>query len=123
VREWLERLEAEDDPLVPLAYLAGQDVTLDEHELHGARRRAVLLLATGGDPLRGLALDGRAVTALAADIDGPEARTELATGLAALRRAAAGLPRVAAALARLAADPELAWRAFAAALLAAELDE
>ena len=43
----------------------------------------------------------------------------LATGLAALP--VEGLPRVEAAVARLLGDPELAWRAYAAGVLGAEL--
>jgi hypothetical protein len=84
-------------------------------------RRAVLLLAAGGDPRRGLELDGRAVTALAAELDRPERRTGLARGLTALRAEAEGLPRTAAALDRLLGDAELAWRAFAAGVLGEEL--
>ena len=58
------------DELVPLAWLAGRSLGLDEDELRGPIRRAMLLLASGGDPTRehGLALDGRAVTALAEEL-------------------------------------------------------
>ena len=41
------------DPLPVLAYLAGQEVELPDEELNGARRRAMLLVAAGGDPHRG----------------------------------------------------------------------
>ena len=54
------------------------------HELHAALRRAELLLAAGGDPRRPLELYGRAVTALAEDLDDPPLRAELAAGLEAL---------------------------------------
>jgi hypothetical protein len=124
MREWLEALEgAPDEDMLPvLAYAAGLGSDLGA-DGPGAIRRAVLLLAAGGDPLRGLELDGRAVTALAADLDAPARRAELADGLASLVRTADGLPHVTAALARLAADPDLAWRAFAAGVLADALGD
>ena len=53
-------------------------------ERNAAVRRAELLLAAGGDPHRPLELYGRAATALAADLDSPEARASLADGLAEL---------------------------------------
>jgi hypothetical protein len=124
VRPVLERLEqggAGLDPLPPLALVAGQAVPLDPDELHGARRRALLLLAAGGDPQLGLELDGRAVTALAEELRSEERQEALAGALAALRSEAAGLPLVSMALEQLIADAELAWRAFACALLAEEL--
>jgi len=104
-----------------LAYVAGQDVELDADELAGARRRAMLLLASGGDPHRALELDCRAVTALADDVDTPSRRAQLTHGLEELRLQTFGLPRLAAALERLLGDADLAWRAYAAALLAEEL--
>jgi hypothetical protein len=97
-----------------LAWLAGPGV-----DDRGAVRRAMLLLAAGGDPHRSLELDGRAVTSLAADIDSPERRDGLAAGLASLQ--VDGLPRVTAAVGRLLGDRELAWRAYAAGVLGAEL--
>jgi hypothetical protein len=108
---------------VSLALLAGQEVELDPDELRAARRRAVQLLATGGDPRRDFDPDGRAVTALAADLDAPEHRATLAEGLASLRATVAGLPEVSARLERLASDQALAWRWFACTLLAEELVE
>ena len=62
---------------VSLVLLAGRSVDIDETELKGARRRAVELLAAGGDPRRDLDPDGRAVTALAADLDTPGRRAAL----------------------------------------------
>jgi hypothetical protein len=119
VRELLLALEQADADLgPPLAYLAGQGVRLDEDELRGAVRRAELLLAAGGDPRRELELDGRAVTALAGDIDEPAARAELLRGLERLHGESEGLPAVDAALTRLREEPELAWRCYACALLA-----
>src|SRR3954469_10342434 len=120
MRDWLQTQE-EGPELAVLAYAAGLEIDLGD-DAPGAIRRAVLLLATGGDPLRGLELDGRAVTALAAELDATERRAELADGLVRLRDAAAGLPRVTTAIDSLAADPELAWRAFATGVLADSLD-
>ena len=110
-----------DEPRPALAFLAGQGVVFDEADLNGARRRAVLLLATGGDPRGGLALEGRAVTALAGDLADERRSADLALGVQSLRRAAEGLEHVARALDELLADRDLAWRALACALLADEL--
>jgi hypothetical protein len=127
-RPWLERLEAElgsdagyDDPRPTLAYLAGQEVAFDPGTLSAARRRALLLLATGGDPRRELELDGRAVRSLASELDEAGRRAELAGALTALRATAAGLPHVTAAVDDLLADADLAWRRLAGALLVEEL--
>jgi hypothetical protein len=107
--------------LSALAYVAGRRVQVDPEALAAARRRAMLLLAAGGDPQRGLELEGRAVTALAADVDDPAYRAALAEGFAELLGEAEGLGHVTGALGQLAAEPNLAWRAFACALLAEEL--
>lgn len=125
----LERSLAEDadDTLavgvVVLASIAGADVRVDEDELHGALRRALLLLAAGGDPSRGLDLHGRAVSALAADLDEPERREALFSALERLQAHAQGLPHVCEALHGLADAPDVAWRAYACSLLAQELDD
>jgi hypothetical protein len=111
----------EDEGVVSLALVAGSEIELPEDELNASLRRAVLLLAAGGDPHRELELHGRAVTALAGDLDGPDRRRQLAERLATLRRPAAGLPLVEGALARLLADRDLAWQAFACAVLAHEI--
>jgi hypothetical protein len=124
VRDWLEQVEAAtegDDKPVVVAWLAGRDVPIGEDELRGAIRRALLLLAAGGDPHRRLDLDGRTVTALAAELDRPERREELARGLARARAQADGLSGVSAALDRLLGDAQLAWHAFAAGLIGEEL--
>jgi hypothetical protein len=127
LRAWLESLEAalggpERPELAPaLAYVAGHEVELDEDELRGALRRAVLLLAAGGDPTRDLDVDGRAVTALAADLDAEERRVQLSRALASLGAAAARMPLVQEEIALLERDPERAWRWFAASLIADEL--
>lgn len=111
----------EEEGLVSIALVAGSELELPDDELNGALRRAVLLLAAGGDPHRELELHGRAVTALAADLDAPARREHVLARLADLRRPAAGLPLVEGALARLLADRDLAWQAFACAVLAHEL--
>ena len=123
--ELLTRVDAGDfgDPLPVLAYIAGQGVEIDDEDLNGARRRALLLVAAGGDPHRELDVDDRAVKALAADLYTDERRLQLGRSIDALvvrvreRRAA----RDAALF--LAADVELAWRLFSLALLAEELGE
>ncbi len=81
-------------------------------------RRAELLLAAGGDPRRELELDGRAVTAVAADLDEPRARDQLEDSLARLAAESEGLAAVSDGLARLRAQPDLAWQSYACALLA-----
>ena len=106
-----------------IAWIAGSTIPLDDAELHGARRRSLLLLAAGGDPHRAIELDDRAVTALAAELDRPERREALAHSLAQLRGDAEGLPLSSAAVDALLADRDLAWRAFAAGLLGEELAE
>lgn len=123
MRALLESLEGApaDELLTALAYLAGQGVVLDDDELRGATRRSLQLLAAGGDPRRELELHGRAVTALAADLDGPAVRAALAAGLAAVRDEAEGLAAVCEAARALLADPDLAWQAFACATLAEQL--
>lgn len=126
---WLGQLEetvaAGEDPGadVALVYLVREEVLLDEDELHGALRRAVLLLATGGDPHRDLDPHGRAVTALADDLDAPAQRAELLAALEEVAELVAGLPHLTARLAALRNDPDRAWLTLALALLAGELDE
>jgi hypothetical protein len=121
---WLDQLEATlaDTELavgiVTAAAIAGRDVALDEEELRGAARRAVFVLAAGGDPERGLDLQGPAVTSFAADIDTTERRDALEAGLARLAADATGLPHVSEAVRGLLDAPETAWRAFACSVLA-----
>jgi hypothetical protein len=119
----LARLEAGElgDPLPVLAYVAGQDVALPESELNEARRRALLLLAAGGDPHRELGIDDRAVKALAVDLFSEERRLALGAGIDGLAVAARALPQVREAALYLAREPDLAWRLFALGLLAEEL--
>jgi hypothetical protein len=126
-RVFLEDLErgleqgVAQEPDAVLALIAGSEVQLDAADLRGAQRRAVQLLATGGDPQRGLDLDGRAVRAIADDLDGEEHRRSLGEGLRKLEETAVGLPRVLARLDTLTHDSDLAWRWFAVTLLAEEL--
>jgi len=129
VRQVLSQIEemlaggSETEGLVSIALVAGSELELPEEELNGALRRAMLLLAAGGDPRRELELDGRAVTAVAADLDSQARRDELNERLVALRPTAAELPLVEGALARLLADHDLAWQTFACAVLAHELGD
>jgi hypothetical protein len=120
MRELLELLEAgpSNSLLLGLAWLAGQSIELDEEEVRATVRRAELLLAAGGDPRRELELDGRAVSAVATDLDDPRARARLQDSLSALATEAEGLASVASALAELLTQPDLAWQCFAGALLA-----
>ena len=120
-RELLDGLESSPEPTPGLVYLAGRRVAIPDGDLRPARRRALLLLAAGGDPHRELGLHDRAVEALADDLDDPVRREALEDALAELVPLAEGLPRVAAALAELRAQPELAWRWLALVLVAEEL--
>jgi hypothetical protein len=128
---WLRELEqrlangpeanALPEALVALAAAAGREIELDEDEVRAATRRSALLLAAGGDPLRGLDLRGRAVESLSADLDDSARRASLGRGLAALREEAVGLPHLSEALHALIEDAETAWRAYACSLLAEAL--
>jgi hypothetical protein len=124
-REWIRSLEG-SEPEVQcqlLCFLAGRAVEMDADEANGALRRAELLLVAGGDPRRSLDLHGRAVSAVAADLDTPDRRLLLDAGLAGLEADAGGLPRVQEALRLLRSDPDLAWQCYAASLLAEELGD
>lgn len=111
------------DPLPVVAYLAGTSVGFDEAELNGARRRALLLVAAGGDPHRELGVDDRAVKSLALDLYTEGRRDELARAIDRLALHVRDLPVVRDAVVFLAGDLELAWRLYALALLAEELGE
>lgn len=104
-----------------LVWLVTSELELGEAELNAARRRALLVLAAGGDPHRELGLDSVAAERLAAELDAPERRAALAAALDRLAAVAEGLPTVSGALAALRGEPELAWRSLALALLADEL--
>ncbi len=105
-RSRLEALEAAGyDPhsaelLVALVWLVLSELPISETELNASRRRAMFVLAAGGDPHR--ELDQALHTALS-------------------RLDAAGLPAVSEGLAGLLEEPELAWRCLGLALLADEL--
>lgn len=123
VLRMLNDAETDADVRPALALVAGHEVAIEPSELAPALRRAMLLLAAGGDPRRKLELDGRAVSALADELDRPERRAVVHRGVDALRAEATGLPRVGRALDELVADRDLAWRAYACALLADELSD
>ena len=113
--------EPADQQIVVLCHLVSDAVPIDAEELNGALRRAELLLATGGDPRRPLELDGRAVSALADDVDSPEGRAALQDALGVLVPEVAEILELAAVLQELLGDGDLAWRGLSAALLAEEL--
>jgi hypothetical protein len=124
-RPRLEELEAaglepeSGELLVSLAWLVAGSVPIEQEELNAARRRAMFVLAAGGDPHRELDLNSVAAERLAGELDAPERRRALAQALAELETA--GLPNVSAAVTALLAEPDLAWRSFGLALLADEL--
>lgn len=116
----IERAEPEEQWAV-LGFLAGRLVEIDPEELNAALRRSELLLATGGDPRRSPELYGRAVTAIARDLDTSSRRAQLRAALETLEPEARDLPGAGEALRLLLADPDLAWQSYALALLAEEL--
>ena len=130
---WLSDLErsladdGEDESLatavVVLASVAGERVVIPEPERRAATRRATLLLAAGGDPARGLDLNGRAVSVLADDLRDVDRQIAFENALKDLVPLAAGLPHASEALRALVAAPEIAWRAYAASLLAEDIGE
>lgn len=121
-RDALEQLEASDlDVDVALAWLVKDEIGLDEDQLNGARRRAMFVLAAGGDPHRDLSPNSVAAERLADELDSPERRRALAAALAALDTN--GLPGVRDAVSALQADSDRAWRTLALALLADEIAE
>ena len=124
---WLDTLEEtiadadEGVAVVTVASVAGRDVPLDGQEVRAAARRALLVLAAGGDPARGLDLAGPAVLRIAEELDEPTRREALEDGLFGLLRAATGLPHVSETVRALLAAPDTAWRAYACSLLAERL--
>jgi hypothetical protein len=119
----LTRVDAGElgDPLPVLAYIAGQTVEIPDEDLNGGRRRALLLVAAGGDPHRDLDVDDRAVKALAADLYTDERREQLGRSIDALVLLVRERPVAREAALFLAADVDLAWRLFSLSLLAEEL--
>jgi hypothetical protein len=121
-RDALEQLETSDlDVDVAVAWLVKDEVGFDEDELNGVRRRAMFVLAAGGDPHRDLTPNSVAAERLADELDSSERRHALAAALAALDTN--GLPRVRDAVNGLQADSDRAWRTLALALLADEIAE
>jgi hypothetical protein len=127
IRARLEQLDRSGlDPrsselLVVLCWLVRDHVAIDGATLNGARRRAMFVLAAGGDPHRDLGFDSVAAERLADELDTAARRALLAAALEDLP--ADELPAVSAAVESLCVDPELAWRSFALSLLADELAE
>lgn len=124
-RSRLEALEAagyeprSGELLVALVWLVLSDLPIADDELNASRRRAMFILAAGGDPHRDLDLNTVAAERLAGELDSPERRQALDDALGAL--AVEGLPAVQDGLSALQADAELAWRCLGLALLADEL--
>jgi hypothetical protein len=73
------------------------------------------VFASGGDLHREPTLDDPAVLELARDVDSPDRRAALAAGIERLEAAPGLVERL--------RDPELAWHAFACALLADALGD
>jgi hypothetical protein len=132
ISDWLQTLETKlvdggDDELaialISIAYVASASVDLPDDERRAAGRRAMLVLAAGGDPRRGLDLDGPAVTGLATELETPARVAALEAGLVELEATAEALPQVSQLAAAMRTDMPIAWRAYAASILADELDE
>jgi hypothetical protein len=125
IRAKLEELEGSElearpsELQVVLCWLVQDEIPIDEAELNAARRRAMFVLAAGGDPHRDVGVDSIAAERLADELDTPGRRSQLTAALVALP--ADDLPSVSAAVEALRTDPELAWRSFALSLLADEL--
>jgi hypothetical protein len=118
LREW-----GDAQACAMLALVARDGVSLPDDELRAALRRALLVLAAGGDPHRELELEGSGVRRFAEELDSPRRRSELRVALHTLRNEAEGLPRASFLLEALLEDPDLAWRSLAVALLAEELGD
>jgi hypothetical protein len=124
-RSRLEALEAagyeprSGELLVALVWLVLSELPIADDELNASRRRAMFILAAGGDPHRDLDLNTVAAERLAGELDSPERRQALHDALGALE--VEGLPAVQDGLSALQADAELAWRCLGLALLADEL--
>ena len=96
---------------------------LDADEAHGAVRRSLSCLPPAAIPSAASTCNGRAVTALADELRTVDRQLALEDGIRDLRVRAQGLPHVSEAVRGLADTPDVAWRAYAASLLAEELDE
>ncbi len=111
---------APEEAAAAVAFVVLQQLALDPAALAGPLRRSLLLLAAGGDPHRALEPGGRAVAALAEELDDLVAPQGLMRALARAREEIRGLTLLEAAAERLGAPPE-ARTALALALLADEL--
>jgi hypothetical protein len=126
-RSRLEDLEAagydvdSGELLVALVWLCLPELPIPDEELNGARRRAMFVLAAGGDPHRELDLNSVAAERLAAELDTPERRKALHTALSGLP--SEGLPTISQGVSGLLSEPDAAWRCLGLALLADELTE
>jgi hypothetical protein len=126
-RSRLEDLEAagytadSGELLVALVWLCLPELPIPDDELNSARRRAMFVLAAGGDPHRELDLNSVAAERLAAELDTPERRKALHTALSGLP--AEGLSTVSQAVSALRSEPDAVWRCLGLALLADELTE
>ena len=124
-RSRLEALEAagyeprSGELLVALVWLVLSELPIADDELNASRRRAMFILAAGGDPHRDLDLNTVAAERLAGELDSPERREALHDALGTLE--VEDLPAVQDGLSALQADAELAWRCLGLALLADEL--
>ncbi|HEY2371832.1 MAG TPA: hypothetical protein VGH82_04730 [Gaiellaceae bacterium] len=107
--------------LVALVWLCLRELSVPDDELNGARRRAMFVLAAGGDPHRDLDLNSVAAERLAAELDTPERRKALHTALSHLP--AQSLPTVSEGVSALLSEPDAAWRCLGLALLADELTD
>jgi len=90
-------------------------VPLEGRDRRAALRRALFVFAAGGDLHREPTLDDPAVLELARDLDTPERRQALTSAVATLEAEPEALERL--------RDPDVAWRAYACALLADALGE
>jgi hypothetical protein len=105
--------------LVALVWLVLPELPITDDELNAARRRAMFVLAAGGDPHRELDFNSVAAARLAGELDTPARRAALDAALGRLD--AEGLPTVAEGLQTLRTEPNLAWRSLGLAVLADEL--
>lgn len=126
-RSRLEDLEAagyasdSGELLVALVWFCLPELPIPDDELNGARRRAMFVLAAGGDPHRDLDLNSVAAERLASELDTPERRKALHTALSGLP--VEGLPAVSEGVSELLGEPDAAWRCLGLALLADELTD